>query len=237
MKKDPLFEKFNSSIEVDKVLYEEEIVGSIAYARSLHRAGVISEEELHKIVDTLNEIKELQLRDCSYKEDIHTTIEHKLIEKLGAIGKKLHTGRSRNEQIALDERMYLKRKINEIVEEIVLLEKVVIEIAEKNINLIIPGYTHLQQAQPVLFSHYILSLAFMLERDKKRFLDCYKRVDVLPLGSGALAGNPYNLDREFMARELGFSEISRNSIDAVSDRDFLVEFLSCASILDRKSVV
>ena len=228
-----LFEEFNSSISFDRFLYKEDIEGSIAYAKALQKAGIITDKELQKIVDTLGHIKvEIKKGLCLLdREDIHTTIEQMLIEKVGNAGKKLHTGRSRNEQIALDERMYLKKEIRNIVLEIASLQKAIVKIAKNNPDLIMPGYTHLQQAQPILFSHYILALAFMLQRDKQRLLDCYKRVDVCPLGSGALAGNPYNLDRAFLANELNFSKVSDNSIDAVSDRDFILEFLSSMAIL------
>ncbi|MCK4307211.1 argininosuccinate lyase [candidate division WOR-3 bacterium] len=232
MKKE--FEEFNSSIDFDRLLYQEDIEGSIAYVKALQKAGVITDKELQKIVDALQEIKDEIRQEIPLPlqiEDIHTAIEHRLTEKLGEVGKKLHTGRSRNEQVVLDERMYLKKEIKNIVEVITSLQKAIVKIAKDNIDLIMPGYTHLQQAQPILFSHYILSLAFMLRRDKERLLDCYKRMDTCPLGSGAIAGNPYNLDRKFLAKELNFSKVSENSIDAVSDRDFILEFLSSIAIL------
>ncbi len=233
-KKIPIFEEFNSSISFDRFLYQEDIEGSIAYVKALQKARVITDKELQKIVDALQEIKDEMRQGISLPlqmEDIHTAIEQRLTEKLGEVGKKLHTGRSRNEQVVLDERMFLKKEIKNIVEKIVSLQKAIVKIAKDNIDLIMPGYTHLQQAQPILFSHYILSLAFMLRRDKERLLDCYKRMDTCPLGSGAIAGNPYNLDRKFLAKELNFSNVSENSIDAVSDRDFILEFLSSIAIL------
>jgi argininosuccinate lyase len=226
------FEDFNSSVGIDVRLYKEDIYGSIAYAKAIAKAGIIDSEESERIIGGLKRV-EADIDDGKRLtgEDVHMAIEKRLVHKIGDVGKKIHTARSRNEQVAVDERLYLKGKTEVIVDLITSLQKAIVEIARKNVDVVMPGYTHLQQAQPILFSHYILSLAFMLQRDKERFSDCKKRMDVCPLGSGALAGNPYNLDKQFLARELGFSKSAENSIDAVADRDFIVEFLSCAAIL------
>ena len=171
MKKE--FEEFNSSISFDRFLYQEDIEGSIAYVKALQKAGVITDKKLQKIVNALQEIKDEMRQGISLSlqiEDIHTAVEQRLTEKLGEVGKKLHTGRSRNEQVVFDERMYFKKEIKNIVEETTSLQKAIVRIAKDNIDLIMPGYTHLQQAQPILFSHYILSLAFMLKKDKERLL-------------------------------------------------------------------
>jgi argininosuccinate lyase len=226
------FEDFNSSVGIDVRLYKEDIRGSIAYAKAIAKAGIIDSEESERIIGGLKRV-EADIDDGKRLtgEDVHMAIEKRLVHKIGDVGKKIHTARSRNEQVAVDERLYLKGKTEAIVDLITSLQKAIVEIARKNVDVVMPGYTHLQQAQPILFSHYILSLAFMLQRDKERFSDCKKRMDVCPLGSGALAGNPYDLDRQFLARELGFSKSAENSIDAVADRDFIVEFLSCAAML------
>jgi argininosuccinate lyase len=164
-------------------------------------------------------------------EDIHMYIEHRLIEKVGELGGKLHTGRSRNEQVALDLRLYLRAEIGRIVDEIRDLQEALLDQAERHLDLVMPGYTHLQRAQPVLWSHHLMAYVEMLARDSVRFQDCLTRVTVMPLGSGALAGTAYPIDRDALAQDLGFPEVSRNSIDAVSDRDFALEFLAGASII------
>lgn len=232
---DKLVEEFTQSISFDWRLYHYDIEGSIAYARTLARAKVITMQESSKIIQGLKEIeKEIEKGDFVFKtelEDIHMNIERRLIEKIGQAGGKLHTGRSRNDQISLDMRLYLKDVINDIISLIRDFQAILVNIAENKINLPMPGYTHLQRAQPVLFSHYLMAYFNMFQRDQERLQDCLKRVCVFPLGAGALAGTAYPVDREYMAKLLGFSNISSNSIDAVSDRDFIIEFLSgCANI-------
>ncbi len=231
----PLMEKFNASISFDQKLYKEDITASIAYANSLERAHIINQKEKDLIVKGLNEIKK-ELDDGKFiispsDEDIHMAVERRLIEKIGATGKKLHTGRSRNDQVVTDVRLFIKKNNQDIISDLINLQKCIIKISEKEIKTIVPGYTHLQQAQPVLLSHYFMSLFWALERDKERLKSCEKRVDTLPLGSGALAGTSFEIDRKYLAKLLRFSSISENSIDAVSDRDFLIEFISICGII------
>ena len=229
---DPLANRFNASISFDKRLYPYDIKGSIAHCRMLAKIGVISEQEAEKIIKALEEIKEeldQNMPSLDEYEDIHTFVETRLVEKIGDTGRKLHTARSRNDQIALDMRLFIKDAIKEIISKIRNLQNVLITIAEKHLDIVMPGYTHLQRAQPVLLSHHFLAYYEMFQRDKERFLQTFRRSDVMPLGSAALAGSTFKLDRSMVAEELGFKEISRNSIDAVSDRDFLLDFLySCA---------
>jgi argininosuccinate lyase len=226
---------FTSSISFDKKLVEYDILGSIAHTKMLGKCNIISKEEKEKIVTTLQKILEEKQKSeliiTDEAEDIHTWVENKLKEKIGMVAGKLHTARSRNDQVALDERMYLKVEVNKIEDIIKDLQKSILSSAQKNIEIIMPGYTHLQHAQPILFSHYLMAYFYMFERDKERMKDLYKRVDVLPLGSAALAGTSFPIDRKFVAKQLGFSKISENSLDTVSDRDFILEFLSSASIL------
>lgn len=231
---DALMRQFNDSIFFDIRLWEADLDGSMVYAKALARAEVITEEEADIIQDGLDEIRaEFAQRRFELKtgdEDIHSAVERRLGELVGDLAGKLHTGRSRNDQVATDTRLWLKRKIENLQELLDTLQGVMIAKAIEHLNVIMPGYTHLQQAQPVRFSHWLLSFVWMLQRDKERLDDLTKRVDVLPLGSGALAGNPFNLDRVFLAHALGFSALSANSMDAVSDRDYIVEFLSWAAI-------
>jgi len=227
-------EKFTSSIDFDKRLYKEDVTGSIAWANALKRAKVLTSAEAGKMIKGLKAIS-AGIENGSIKlkkelEDIHMNIESLLINKIGDAGKKLHTGRSRNDQVATDLRLYLKEEIGVILKAISALEKTLIKMAEDNISVIMPGYTHMQQAQPILFSHYIMAYFEMLERDKARFIDSLGRIDVMPLGSGALAGSAYPIDRTILAKELGFKNISQNSLDAVSDRDFVAEVLFCISL-------
>jgi len=226
---------YTSSLPFDRRLYPYDIQGSIAHAQMLQKQGIISQEEGKKIVAGLLEIKEeLERGDFPLRpelEDIHMNIEARLIQKVGAIGGKLHTARSRNDQVSLDLRLFLKEKISEVIARVRELQRAIVDRAEENKQVILPGYTHLQRAQPVLFAHHFLAYFEMLLRDEERFKDSLKRVDVLPLGSGALAGVPYPIDREFVAQILGFSHLSQNSLDAVSDRDFVIEFEVCSSIL------
>jgi argininosuccinate lyase len=230
-----LVEEFNASISFDKRLYKHDIMGSIAHAKMLTKVGIIKKREADKIISGLKAIeKEIEagkFRFTSDMEDIHMAIEKRLIEKTGPVGGKLHTARSRNDQVALDVRLYLRDEIGEVKGLIRELQKTFVGIAKKNLDCIMPGYTHLQRAQPILFSHHLLAYYEMLKRDFERLDDCLKRVNVMPLGSGALAGSPYPLNREFVAKELGFTGVTDNSLDAVSDRDFCIEFCSAASIL------
>jgi argininosuccinate lyase len=230
-----LAEEFNASISFDKRLFRHDIRGSIAHARVLRKAGVIKAKEEGRIVRGLKavekEIASGRLTFTPGMEDIHMAVERRLIKKVGAVGGKLHTGRSRNDQVALDSRLYLKEEIENIIGLVKGLQKVLLGLAKENLEVIMPGYTHLQRAQPVLISHHLLAYYEMLKRDCARLSETLERVDTMPLGSGALAGSPYRLDRRLAARLLGFSKVTENSIDAVSDRDFIVDFLSNASIL------
>ncbi|GIK39126.1 MAG: argininosuccinate lyase [Chloroflexota bacterium] len=231
---DPLMRQFQDSIYFDVRLWEADLDGSMAYARALARAGVITAAEADVLQDGLDEIRaefaqnrfELKASD----EDIHTAVERRLGELVGEVAGKLHTGRSRNDQAATDTRFWLKRQIVKLRAQVVALQKAILAKAEEYFNVIMPGYTHLQQAQPVRFAHWLLSYGWMLQRDKERLDDLTRRVDVLPLGSGALAGNPLGIDRAFLAEALGFAALSTNSMDAVGDRDYLLEFLSWAAI-------
>lgn len=228
-------EQFTSSLPFDKRLYEYDIKGSLAHASMLAKCGIISEEEGEEIRQGLNQIYQgikgnKFVFDVS-DEDIHTSIERALIEKIGPVGGKLHTARSRNDQIALDMRMYLKDEIVIICKLLRGLQKIIQNLAQESQGIIMPGYTHLQRAQPVLFSHHLMAYFFMFQRDFERLNGCYERTDVMPLGAAALAGTSFPIHREFVAKRLGFSRISENSLDAVSDRDFVVEFLAAASLL------
>ena len=230
---DELVIKYTTSLPFDWRLYREDIRGSIAHARMLTKQGIIPGADALEIIRGLIEI-ELEIGDGKFEfkpemEDIHMAVEARLKEKIGEAAGRLHTARSRNDQVATDLRLYMKDVIVWTMESVKALQQAFVDLAEKNIEVALPGYTHLQPAQPVLLAHHYLAYFEMLQRDKERFDDCLKRTDVLPLGSGALAGVPYNIDREFVARELGFATISRNSLDAVSDRDFVVEYLAAAS--------
>jgi argininosuccinate lyase len=228
-------EAFTSSIHVDARLYRYDIAGSIAHAKMLARQRIISRREGRRIVRGLEAIeREIERRKFSFSaadEDIHMNIERRLIEKIGAVGEKLHTARSRNDQVVLDMRLYLRAELKNILEELKELQREIARAAKRNLAVIMPGYTHLQRAQPVLFSHHLLAYVEMLERDGERMRACLERVNVLPLGSGALAGTTFPIDRTYVARLLGFPRISKNSVDAVSDRDFVLEFLSASAIL------
>jgi len=229
-----LVKKFTSSIDIDKKLYKYDIAGSIAHTKMLSKCRIIKEKEAERITQALDKIKkdiEKGKVDFSQKEDIHLAIEEELIKREGEIGEKLHTARSRNDQITLDERLYLREEISEIISLIGAFQNTLLEVAEKNLGVIMPGYTHLQYAQPIFFSHHLLAYLWMLERDKERFRDCYGRVNVMPLGAGALAGTSLPIDREYVAKLLNFPRISENSLDTVSDRDYIMEFLSDVSLL------
>ena len=225
---------YTVSIHYDRRLYRQDIAGSIAHARMLAKQGIIDDDDATAITNGLQEILQ-EIEDGSFEwrpelEDIHMNVESRLHEKIGEAAGRLHTARSRNDQIALDMRMFVKDAINEVIDAIHDLRLSLVLQSEANITAVMPGYTHVQRAQPVLFAHHMLAYFEMLGRDADRFRQAYERADVLPLGSGALAGLPYPIDREFVARELGFSRISRNSMDAVADRDFLLDFQSAAAI-------
>lgn len=228
-------EAFTSSIEVDARLYRHDIAGSIAHARMLARQRIISARDGHRIVRGLRAIQEEIERGvfpfARGDEDIHMNIERRLIQKVGRAGEKLHTARSRNDQVALDLRLYLREELKTILEALEGLERELARAAKRHLRVIMPGYTHLQRAQPVLFSHHLLAYVEMFDRDGERMTTCLERVNVLPLGSGALAGTSFPIDRSYVARLLRFPRISRNSIDAVSDRDFVLEFLCASAIL------
>ncbi|HTY13702.1 MAG TPA: argininosuccinate lyase [Candidatus Omnitrophota bacterium] len=228
-------EKFTQSISYDRRLYKVDIVQSIAYAEALQKAKVLTHAECAKIVKGLEAIlKSAETGRVNFRpdlEDIHMNVETLLIEKIGEVGKKLHTGRSRNDQVATDLRMYLKWETTETLVLIRRLSETVLDLAEKNIKVIMPGYTHLQKAQPVLFAHQMLAYVEMLARDKERMEQAYDRMDVMPLGSGALSGNNFEIDRHALAKALGFSGITDNSLDAVSDRDFVIDYISAAAQL------
>ncbi|MDO8692349.1 MAG: argininosuccinate lyase, partial [Dehalococcoidia bacterium] len=231
---DRLVEAYTASIHFDSRLYPQDIRGSIAHARMLGRQGIIAESEAAAIIGGLESIRnDIESGHFQFKpelEDIHMNIEASLTERIGPVAGKLHTARSRNDQVALDLRLYSMEVMDRTVGVLRSLQEVLLRMAEANLGVAMPGYTHLQRAQPVLLAHHLLAYFHMLQRDKERFDDCRRRADVMPLGSGALAGAPYALDRESVARELGFSRISPNSLDAVSDRDFVVEYLAAASI-------
>lgn len=226
---------FNSSIRFDQRLYKQDITGSIAHVKMLGKQQIIPETDAKLIEKTLQEIlvdiEEGTVEFDIAAEDIHMNVEQILITRIGDVGKKLHTGRSRNDQVALDMRMYVREEIKEVQEMISKLQCVLLNISKKNLQTILPGYTHLQKAQPITVAHHFMAYFEMLKRDKSRLDDVYKRTNILPLGSGALAATTYPLDRNFVANELGFDEISLNSLDAVSDRDFCIELLSAFSML------
>jgi argininosuccinate lyase len=232
---DALTEEFTASISFDKRLYRYDIRGSIAHCESLAKAGIISTEEKGKILQALKEIEgEIENGEFPFstqREDIHMHVEERLTAKIGETGGKLHTGRSRNDQIALDLRLYLKEEAAGVIALLKGLQASLVGVADKHRDAIMPGYTHLRKAQPILFSHHVLAYYEMFKRDRERLTDALGRIDCLPLGSGALAGTPYSVDREDVARQLGFAAISQNSIDAVSDRDFVAEFLFCCALL------
>lgn len=227
-------DEFNASIEFDQRLYKDDIKGSIAHATMLGRQGIIPQVDAELIVKTLKEIEaDIDAGKVEFtieSEDIHMNIETILTERIGEAGKKLHTARSRNDQVAVDIRLYLKDEIAEIEKLLSALMDTLVTLAEKHQDTVMPGYTHLQRAQPVTLAYHLLAYYQMFKRDSSRFADCLDRMDYLPLGSGALAGTTYNTDREFLASELGFKGVCPNAMDAVADRDFAVEFISCCSI-------
>ncbi len=226
-KTDPLMERFSASINFDRVLYEEDIEGSIAHAEMLERIGILSKEEKESIIKGLGQIKkEIENNEFRFQlelEDIHMHIESRLIELIGETGRKLHTGRSRNDQVSLDMRMFLKKRLKEIEINLLELLKTIVKRAEDEKDTLMPGYTHMQRAQVVTFGHYILAYYFMLKRDLERLKIVEKTIDTLPLGSGAIAGSSIPLDREYVRERLGFLKVSEHSMDTVSDRDFCLD--------------
>ncbi|MDU1936779.1 MAG: argininosuccinate lyase [Clostridium sp.] len=232
---DALVNDFNSSINVDSRLYKEDIEGSLAHVKMLGKQGIIPNKSSKKIEDGLNEIlKRLDngvIEVDPTSEDIHSFVEGTLTYYIGACGKMLHTGRSRNDQVTLDLRLYLKKALDNIVSCVIELEEVIHKKASENIETIMPGYTHMQKAQPITLAHHLLAYGEMLRRDIGRLQDTYKRTDQMPLGSGALATSTYPIDREFVAKELEFSDVTWNSLDSVSDRDYVIETLSALSII------
>jgi argininosuccinate lyase len=230
-----LVEAFTASLPFDRRLYAQDITGSIAWARALFQAKVLTKEEADKITEGLKDLrKAIEGGRASFSEqdeDIHMAVERLLTEKIGELGGKLHTGRSRNDQVALDLRLYLRDEMKHIIEAIKDLQDVFVDKAKSHIDVILPGYTHLQKAQPIRYAHYLLAYYEMLDRDRQRFLDGFQRVNVMPLGSGALAGTNYPINREELAEDLGFPAVTENSLDAVSDRDGAIEFLASASLL------
>jgi argininosuccinate lyase len=229
-----IVEAFTASIDVDKRLYTYDIEGSMAHCKMLAKAGIISDKETAVLVEGLQQIK-MEIDSGTFQfddslEDIHMHVESRLLEIVGNAAQKLHTARSRNDQIALDVRMYLKDAVSRMIERLVRLQLVIVELAAKHIDVVMPGYTHLQRAQPILFSHHLMAYYEMFARDHQRLQDCFKRINVMPLGSAALAGTTYPIDRNYTAKLLDFPRVSANSLDSVSDRDFILEFLSAASI-------
>jgi argininosuccinate lyase len=228
------FSRYTVSIDYDRRLYKQDIAGSTAHAKMLAKQGIISQEDATQITDGLalieQEIREEKFPWDPALEDLHMNIESRLHQLIGAAAGRLHTARSRNDQVAVDLRLYTKATIMDLVKGLRGVQAALLGLAEKHQGVVMPGYTHLQRAQPVLFPHHMLAYFEMFQRDIGRFEDCHKRTDVMPLGSGALAGVAYQTDRDFLAAELGFSRISANSMDAVSDRDFVVEFLAVASV-------
>ncbi len=226
--------QYTVSIDYDRRLYRQDIAGSIAHARMLAKQGIITQEDADLITEGLAEVgQEIEAGEFPWDsslEDLHMNIESRLQQLIGAPAGRLHTARSRNDQIAVDMRLYTKVAIDGTLTRLRQVQSALVELAERHRGVVMPGYTHLQRAQPVLFAHHMLAYFQMFQRDFERFSDCRRRTDVLPLGSGALAGVSYPTDREFLARELGFKEISANSMDAVSDRDFLLEYLAAAAI-------
>ena len=232
---DEMINEFQASIDFDKRMYYEDIKGSIAHATMLKKCNIITEKDHEDIVKGLTAIlNDIESGNFSFDialEDIHMNIEKRLTERIGVAGGKLHTARSRNDQVALDTHMYVRKEVANIAKLLIELEESFVEMAQKNSDVIMPGYTHLQRAQPILFSHHMLAYFYMLNRDFARLEGVYDRADIMPLGAGALAGTTFPIDRHYVAEQLNFAQIYANSLDAVSDRDYILEFLSFASIL------
>ena len=233
-KTDRSVEDFTASIDVDRRLYAYDIEGSVAHCRMLAANGIITAEEATDLIEGLGRIKrEIAHGDFELDpglEDIHMHIEARLVQEVGKVAQKLHTARSRNDQVAVDVRLYLREEIQNVTAGLAGLRRVMVDLAKTHIDTVLPGYTHLQRAQPILLAHHFMAYYEMLTRDAARFRDAWQRVDVMPLGSAALAGTPYPIDREYTAELLGFSQVSSNSLDAVADRDFAIECVSAASI-------
>jgi argininosuccinate lyase len=231
----PAIERFNASIGFDIALLQEDLDGSVAHARMLGRTGVISEPEAGRLIEGLEQVRS-EAADGRFHpgleaEDVHFAVERRLIELLGPLGKKLHTGRSRNDQVGTDLRLWLRRQIDAIDGDLQRFQRALLDQAERHVDTLIPGYTHLQRAQPLCLAHHLLAYIEMAERDRQRLADVRKRVNICPLGAAALAGTPVPIDRRATAQELGFEAIYANSLDAVSDRDFAVEFMAAASLV------
>src|SRR5262245_1066135 len=226
---DSAFAEFNRSFGFDRRLFEADVRGSIAHCNGLVGASVLPTDEGEKIKAALRALLERAENEQKFfesnSEDVHSFVEARLTEEIGDLARKLHTGRSRNDQVATDLRLWMRNASDDVSSAIKSTQQALVELGDKNINAVMPGYTHLQRAQPVLFAHWCLAYFEMLERDRARMVDVRKRVNILPLGSAALAGTSYAIDREAVARELGFDAASENSLDAVSDRDFCVEFV------------
>lgn len=224
-------DEFNASIGFDQRMYREDITGSIAHAKMLGKQGIITPDEAQLIIKTLNEIlDDIEAGNVEFtieSEDIHMNIETLLTERIGDTGKKLHTARSRNDQVNVDIRLYLKKETASIDALLKELLEALEKLAKEHVDTVMPGYTHLQRAQPVTLAYHLLAYYQMFSRDRERFADCLQRIDRLPLGSGALAGTTYNTDRDFLAKELGFAGVLPNGMDAVADRDFSIEFINC----------
>lgn len=230
-----LVKRYTASVDFDKRLAEFDIQGSIAHARMLGKQAIISKEDVAAIEKGLNDILQ-EIRGGTFEwlldlEDVHLNIEKRLTDKIGDAGKRLHTGRSRNDQVTTDVRLWLRSVVDDVIAGIRKLQASILELAEQHADTVMPGFTHLQVAQPVTFGHHLLAYFEMLQRDAERFADARKRINRLPLGAAALAGTSYPIDREFVARELGFDDVCRNSLDAVSDRDFAIEFTAAAALV------
>ena len=232
---DARFKSFNDSLIFDYRMAKEDIEGSIGWAKAIASVGIISSEELERLLKALNELLADVEKDphsiahAGY-EDIHSYVEARLIEKVGDLGKKLHTGRSRNDQVATDLKLWCRAQVAILLNSITGLEKTLVDFADKNVDTVIPGYTHLQRAQPVTFGHWAMAYVEMFDRDYRRLKNCLELLNTCPLGSAALAGTAYPIDREALAKDLGFTRATRNSLDSVSDRDHVLELLSCSSI-------
>jgi len=229
-----IVDTFTASIDVDRRLYAHDIDGSIAHCNTLVRAGVLSEADAETLVAGLSQVKsEIESGSFSFEnglEDIHMHVEARLTEIVGALAQKLHTARSRNDQVALDIRMYLRDEISRCLRLLADLRRALVAVCEKHLNIVLPGYTHLQRAQPVLLSHHLMAYYEMFSRDADRLADCLRRTNVMPLGAAALAGTTFAIDQRYLAEQLDFPQITANSMDAVSDRDFVIEFISAAGL-------
>lgn len=230
-----LLTQFGESVSYDWRLYRQDVAGSIAHAEGLHRIGLLTQEELQAIINGLKAIEaEIEAGKFEWDialEDVHMNIESALTARIGPAGAKLHTARSRNDQIAVDTRLYLREVVDHLVSLLQRLQLTLVNLGEQHLDVVIPGYTHLQRAQPVPFPHHLLAYVEMLQRDSERLLDARKRIDVMPLGSGAIAGSTIAVDREFVAERLGFPQLTRNSMDAVADRDFLIELQAAFALI------